>query len=61
MNRNNFEIVRRIGIELGDKNIMVHPIKPGNPLPKIGKVFLCPSYTFERAIEAVRGHAIISG
>jgi hypothetical protein len=50
------EIMGRIGIELREKEIFCfgpHPVYSGF---QIHKVFICPPYSLERAIEYVRGH-----
>ena len=49
------KIVRRIGVKLGDESILVFPCDGSESLPKISKVFFCPSYTKEAAIKAVTG------
>jgi hypothetical protein len=52
-------VMRGIRIELGDSDIAVEFGQRSEPRPQITKMFFCPDYSFESAIEYVRGHAII--
>lgn len=54
------EIVRRIRIELRNEGIFLLYQPFGECKAQISKVFLCPRYSFERAIEYVIGHGIHS-
>jgi hypothetical protein len=49
------DVVRRILVELDGNGIFLLPANDLNPLPQISKVFVCPPYSFERAIEGIHG------
>lgn len=55
-----FEIVRRIRIELGDNFIFLLPQCMDYPLPQISNVFVCPPHAFKAAIELMSCHDMIS-
>jgi hypothetical protein len=48
------ETVRGIRLEFDANGSFVLPERLGQTLPQIDKVFLCPRYSFERAIEYMR-------
>ena len=51
-------IMRKLWLELKDDSILLFVEPLVDPALQISKVFLCPTYSFERAVEYVRGHAI---
>jgi hypothetical protein len=52
--RDNFNIIRRFCLELSDNGIFVFLPESLKPSVEVRKVFSCPVYSFERAIEYIR-------
>jgi len=57
--RDKFECMRRIRVELWDDCILLMPEGVADSLPQISKVFFCPPYSFESAIEFVERHDFV--
>jgi len=58
--RSEYESVGRIRVELRDDGIFLLPENMSKAMPEIIKVFLCPHYSFQRGVERVGGHSILS-
>ena len=55
----NLQAVGRFLVELDNEGAHLLVGDGGNPCPQVSKMFFCPYYTLQRAIESVGGHAII--
>jgi hypothetical protein len=52
--------LQRLRIELGNKGILILPAERNDAVIQVNKVFLCPAYSLESALKAVRGHGKVS-